>query len=115
VVAYAPEWIAIEATLKAPGYLILSDAWYPGWQATVDGEQATIERANTMFRAIYLPAGQHEVNLNYRPASLRAGIVISAIALLGLVAAAAWTRRSQQAKRRDPASANQSRPNGPKK
>ena len=37
------------------GYLVVSDTWYPGWQATVDGEAATIERANVHFRAVYLP------------------------------------------------------------
>jgi hypothetical protein len=88
VATYAPEAIATQATLDAPGYLILSDAWYPGWRATVDGERATIERANTMFRAVYLPAGTHEIRFAYRPIRFYAGAAASGITLLGIVSAA---------------------------
>jgi uncharacterized membrane protein YfhO len=88
VATYAPEAIAIQATLDAPGYLILSDAWYPGWRATVDGERATIERANTMFRAVYLPAGTHEIRFAYQPIRFYAGAAASGITLLGIVSAA---------------------------
>ena len=75
----------------------MSDAWYPGWRADVDGEQAAIERANTMFRAVYLPAGRHEVHLIYRPLSAYAGAAISVLVLLGVSSAAVWMRRVQNA------------------
>jgi hypothetical protein len=101
VTAYAPEAIAIQATLESPGYLILSDAWYPGWRATVDGERAVIERANTMFRAIYLPAGAHEVHLTYHPVSFYAGAATSALVLLGMASAVVQMVRARGARAHD--------------
>ncbi len=101
VIAYEPESIAIEATLGAPGYLILSDTWYPGWRATVDGEQAVIECANTMLRAVYLSAGEHEVRLIYYPTRFYAGAAISVLAVLGIASAAVWMRRAQKARAHD--------------
>ena len=95
VAAYAPQAIALRASLQAPGYLVLSDAWYPGWRATVDGKPAAIERANVHFRAVYLGAGTHTVRFTYRPASYFAGLGISlaTVAGLGIGIAAALTRR----------------------
>jgi uncharacterized membrane protein YfhO len=82
--AYAPEAVALRASLQAPGYLVLSDAWYPGWRATVDGKPATIERANVHFRAVYLSAGTHTVRFTYRPVSYFAGLGISLATWVGL-------------------------------
>ena len=68
VVSYQPEQIELDVTLDAPGVLVLADTWYPGWQATVDGVPAALLRANYLFRAVLLPAGQHRVQFDYRPA-----------------------------------------------
>jgi hypothetical protein len=77
VTHYAAEEVALQVSLHAPGYLVLSDAWYPGWKATVDGERAAIERANVHFRAVYLDEGTHTVRFTYRPASYPIGLGIS--------------------------------------
>jgi len=84
ITSYAPEQVAIEATLDAPGYLVLSDAWYPGWTARVDGEPATIERANLTFRAVYVEAGTHEVVFAFRPRTYTWGLVISVLSVVGV-------------------------------
>jgi len=68
------------------GALVVADAFYPGWQAIVDGYPARIERANGAFRAIILDAGVHDVTLEYRPQSWRRGVVISLVSLAVLVA-----------------------------
>ncbi len=68
VVSYQPEQIELDVGLDAPGALVLADTWYPGWQATVDGEPAALLRADYLFRAVLLPAGQHRVQFDYRPA-----------------------------------------------
>jgi hypothetical protein len=91
VVSYAPHEIVLQATLHAPGYVVLSDSWYPGWQATADGAPARIERANLNFRAVYLPAGEHSVHLAYRPTSYRVGLAVSAAALLVVALGALWS------------------------
>ncbi len=87
-----PETIAVEVTSDAPGYLVLSDAWLPGWRASVDGEPAALQRANVLFRAVALEAGRHRVSFTYRPASLLWGRWVS---ILGIaIVALAWISRS---------------------
>jgi hypothetical protein len=87
--------VTIRAGLDGPGYLVLADTWYPGWQATVDGERAELLRANHAFRAVSLDAGDHIVEMVYRPLSLRAGAVLSSGTLIavGVVWLADWRRR----------------------
>jgi uncharacterized membrane protein YfhO len=85
VTGYAPEHIEVDVTASAPGFLILSDAWYPGWEASVDGELALIHRADILFRAVPLDAGRHKVVFSLRPASLTIGASVSLAGLLGLV------------------------------
>ncbi|MGH2522503.1 MAG: hypothetical protein ACRDH2_08365, partial [Anaerolineales bacterium] len=60
---YAPELVRL--TANGPGYLVLSDAYYPGWVATVDGAPVPILRADLMFRAVQLPEGSHTVEFRF--------------------------------------------------
>ena len=87
VLAYEPEAIVLQASLPAPGYVVLSDSWYPGWTVTVDGQPAAVERANLAFRAVYVPKGTHTVRWTYRPKSYLVGLGISAATLLAVAAA----------------------------
>src|SRR5690606_31153748 len=57
--------IAVDAS--QPGMLVITDAWYPGWQAQVNGHPAELYRADAMFRAVPVPAGQSTVTLTYAP------------------------------------------------
>jgi hypothetical protein len=91
ITAYEPERVAILASTDSPGYLILSDAWYPGWEATVDGQPAPIERADVHFRGVYLDPGTHTVHLAYRPKSYLFGLGVSTATLLGIVILATRT------------------------
>jgi hypothetical protein len=86
--------VTIRATLQAPGYLVLADTWYPGWQAWVDGDAVPVLRANHTFRAVRLEAGDHVVEMVYAPASVRWGGAISLVALLGLIAGLVIRRRA---------------------
>lgn len=60
-------------------FLVLTDAFYPGWKAFVDGKETKIYRANFAFRAVAVPAGKHTVSFTYDPESLRLGLLISMI------------------------------------
>ena len=68
--------------MKTPGWLILSDAWDPGWRVTVDGQPAEIHVANGYQRAVWLTEGAREVVWQYRPPGLTAGVLVSLIAWL---------------------------------
>ncbi len=88
-----PNRVTIHAILDAPGYLVLADTWHPGWRATVDGRPADLLRANYAFRAVRLEAGEHVVEMDYRPASVLVGATLSLTALAVLVAGLLLTRR----------------------
>jgi hypothetical protein len=85
---YAPERVEMVAEASAPGYLVLTDAWYSGWEATLDGEPVEVHRADLLFRAIAIDVGVHQVIFTFRPASLRTGMALSLVGLVALVAAA---------------------------
>jgi hypothetical protein len=84
VLRYDTNVLEIEANSPAEGYLFLSDPFYPGWQAEVDGQPAPILRANYAFRAVAVPAGSHTVAMSFRPTSWRIGLAITALTVLGL-------------------------------
>mgnify|MGYP001382648048 CR=1 FL=1 len=67
------------------GYLVMRDSWGRGWSATVDGQEASVIRANGRHRAVAVPAGRHIVVLRYRPPGLRAGMLVSLLALLSVL------------------------------
>jgi len=94
---YAPEEMVLRTRSERPAYLVLSDAFYPGWRAYVDGQEVAVYRANVMFRAVRLPAGEHTVVFRYAPASLRIGAAVSLGTLLAGAAAGIgwrlWRRR----------------------
>jgi len=71
------------------GELILTDSFYPGWRAWVDGEPVSIRRADEAFRGVPVPPGTHTVEFRYEPASFRVGLFLSLLTLAALTAAAA--------------------------
>jgi hypothetical protein len=88
--AFSADQIRLRVDTPADAYLVLSEVWYPGWQATVDGQSAPVLRANYAFRAVRLPPGQHEVAFTFTPRSWRMGLIISGLVGLALVA---WALR----------------------
>lgn len=80
-----PERVVISARADADGYLVLTDAWAPGWVALVDGVPAPMTRADVIFRAVPIPAGPHFVEFLYRPLSFYIGLGLSGIAVALLV------------------------------
>ncbi len=84
ITSYAPERVVIQTTSDVPALLLLSDVNYPGWRAVVDGQPTEIYTANVLFRAVFVPAGTHEVTFVFAPASLTIG------GLLTLLGAMLW-------------------------
>jgi hypothetical protein len=85
VTTYRPERVVVETASDRSGYLVLTDAHYPGWQATVDGERVPVYRADLLFRAVALQPGEHQVIFTFRPTPHRVGIVVSLMTLAVLV------------------------------
>jgi len=63
------------------GFLVLSEAAYPGWAARIDGTAVTLERVNLGLQGVEVPAGRHHVTFEFRSVTLRAGRAVSAFAL----------------------------------
>jgi hypothetical protein len=84
---YQPEQVVVDVEAACPGWLVLTDSYYPGWRASLDGQPASIARADLLFRAVAVPAGAHRVEFVYDPLSFKLGAAISllALAVAGLV------------------------------
>ncbi len=80
--SYQAERIRLEVIAAEPAWLFLSDTWYPGWRSYVDGQRTSVFPANVAGRAVFVPAGTHEVEFVFRSDSLRLGTLL---ALLGLL------------------------------
>jgi uncharacterized membrane protein YfhO len=80
----SPHAVQISATTVRPAYLVLTDTWYPGWVARIDGQPTRVWRANHAFRAVTLSPGEHRVEFRYEPAWLTAGLAISGLGLAGV-------------------------------
>ncbi len=94
---FAAEQMRLTTVSEAPGLLVISDAAYPGWEATVDGAPVELVVVDGLFKGVWLPAGRHEVVLVFRPVSLLIGLALS---LLGTtILAGVWlgTRRATSA------------------
>ncbi len=75
------ERIALSVVTDKPGFLVLADQYYPGWQATIDGARVKILRANYIQRAVAIEAGSHKIVFSFQPESFATGRLISLIAL----------------------------------
>ena len=81
---YGAQQVAIRASSRGSGLLVLSDVHFPGWKATVDGRPVDIERVDYLLRGVPLRAGTHRVEFRYEPLGWRLGWILS------LLAAIAW-------------------------
>jgi len=88
VVEDSGDVVAVRATVERPGYLVLADQMYPGWQVEVDGEPRPILRINYILKGVFLPEGEHLVRFFFRSHSFRMGLVLT-LTSLGIVVLAA--------------------------
>jgi hypothetical protein len=87
-----PSSATVEVDADRPAVLVVSEAWAPGWSATVDGESAPVVRVDGVVQGVPVPAGRSVVSLEHRPPGLRAGAATSLAVLAALVAVSARTR-----------------------
>lgn len=92
---------AFTATMQNDGWVVISECSWKGWRASVDGARVPLHRANAAFLALFLPAGDHDVRLVYRPTSFIRGRAISFATLGALVVfgIARWAVRRRRGDR----------------
>ncbi|HLF44422.1 MAG TPA: YfhO family protein, partial [Acidimicrobiia bacterium] len=89
---YESNRVAITVDTDCPGFVVLSDTYYPGWEATVNGESTPVYPADLAIRAVEVGPGRSTVVLHYRPASFRIGLIIAALGITGFGAIAGRSR-----------------------
>jgi hypothetical protein len=103
MLTYSPNSIRLETETQTPAILVVSEIYYPGWEATVDGQATGILPAIYLLRAVPVSAGKHTVEMYYRAPSARKGALISAVTLcvllgLGIAAGFKSDRREQSSR-----------------
>ena len=88
--------ITLDARADRDGFLLLNEVHYPGWEAPVDGKPAEIPRADTLFRALVLPAGSHRIEMRFRPRYFAWGAAVSLFTLFGflVLVGSQWRKRA---------------------
>jgi hypothetical protein len=95
VVSWTDRTIELLVGATGPEFLVVNDSYFPGWVATIDGRFAPIVRANYLARGVVIGAGNHRVEMVYRPRSLLVGVAISiATAVLLTASLGVSSRRS---------------------
>jgi hypothetical protein len=85
VARYDPHAIELNTHNAHPGFLVLSEIYYRGWEATVDGNRVPVERVNYTLRGIQLPPGDHKVEFVFRAHSFRVGTIYSSLGIVLLL------------------------------
>jgi hypothetical protein len=80
--------VSLSVDAPTAGFVVLTDTFYPGWQATIDGQSTDIWSANLAFRAVAVEGGKHEIVFDYRPRSFTVGLWISIMTLVIVVGTA---------------------------
>ena len=86
-----PTRMELEVDAQSRGLLVLSENYYPGWRATIDGQNAPIYRVDSGLRGLVVPRGHSRVVLRYAPASIYWGGLLTSVAFLGTLVAI-WLR-----------------------
>ncbi len=92
---YALTEVIVKSEQGCAGWLVLSDSYFPGWIAQLDGEDTALYRADYNFRAVAVPAGAHTIRFRYSPVSFRVGGIASFVGAMMLLlgfAYLAWQR-----------------------
>jgi hypothetical protein len=87
---YRPGRVGIRTNMACRGMLVLSDTFYPGWRAAVDGKGTGIYEVNGAMRGILVPRGKHIVTFRYLPASVVLGALLSLLGVAGAVFLGRW-------------------------
>ena len=95
VTSYEPNQIVIETSSTANSVLVVSERFYPGWQARVDGEPTRILLTDYLLRGVALPAGDHQIVMRYEAPAAKTGAIVSIVTFGILSVMMLYSRRSR--------------------
>lgn len=96
ITRYEPTYLVIETSAATATVLVVSEIFYPGWEATVDGRPAPISVCDFLLRGVALPPGHHTVEMRYTAQAARHGALIGLCTVLLMCVLAIYDRRVQQ-------------------
>lgn len=98
---YKPNRISIRTKTNKDLIFVLSDNYYPGWKAYVDGKETEIFRANYSFRAVKVPEGEHKIDFVYKPKSFAIGSLASAGGIVLLIVSLVFLNKQRPKFKKD--------------
>jgi len=84
-IKYSPGHIKLSCTTSQPGLFFISNTYFPGWHAYVDGKETKIIRTDYAFQGLWLREGSHTIELKYTPSSFKYGVLLSIIGIISLI------------------------------
>ncbi len=96
-VSDGPNRLQIDTSAPTATVLVVSEIFYPGWEARLDGRPAPILLTDYLLRGVALPAGQHRIEMRYTAPAARTGAIISVLTLAMIAALAVYARRKRGA------------------
>lgn len=95
IVSYKANDIVVRVKVNSKKLLFLSDMYFPGWKAYVDGKDTPIIRTDYAFRSVVIPYGNHQVEFHYRPTSFVYGLIVmfTSLMILFIVSVVAYMRK----------------------
>jgi hypothetical protein len=93
IISYAPERLEVDARVNAASVLVLTDSYYQGWSAWVDGKQTDLLPTNYAVRGLLLTPGRHSIVLEYRCPGFLPGLGLGAFAVAACAVVALWRTR----------------------
>ena len=82
ILSYKSQEVIIKTQSENQSFLVLSDTYYPGWKAYIDGKKTKIYRINGIVRGVFVNAGSHVVKFTYLPKSFMIGLLLSITSVL---------------------------------
>jgi uncharacterized membrane protein YfhO len=90
--SWPPDKVSLAVNAAHNGLLVLSEVWYPGWRATVNGRPAEIYKTDGSLRGIVVPAGSSQVALSFQPMSFYLGASLTLATFVCVLAGRLWLR-----------------------